>query len=135
MNTVNLIGRWARDNELRFSQSGVAVLKNAIAVNRPFSKTKEVDFFDVTVFGKVAENTTNYTKKGTLVGITGRLQQEKWQTDDGQNRSRVVVIANEVEFLEYANQSPNQQNYQQDTEENFGVDDFHAVDADDDIPF
>lgn len=133
INSVNLIGRWTRDHELRFSNNGVAILKNAIAVKRPFSKEEVTDFFEVTVFGKIAENTAEYTSKGRLVGITGRLQQDRWTTKEGQNRSRVVVIANSVEFLGYADSRKPDEDDGDHTE---SYKDFQSADIDDSsIPF
>lgn len=137
INRVILIGRWAKENELRYSASGVAYLKNSIAVNKPFSKEKEADFFEIAMFNKIAENTTNYTKKGTLVAVEGRLQQEKWTTEDGQNRSKVVVIADNIEFLEWGDkekQSPAKK------DNDFGsvdidMSEFQAMNDDEDIPF
>ena len=129
MNVVALIGRWTRDHELRYSQNGTAVLKNAIAVNRPFSKEKEVDFFDITIFGKIAENTANYTGKGMLVGIEGRLQQNRWEDQQGNKRSRVEVLANAVEFLEFAGDK------KKDEADITEFDGFAALDEDGDVPF
>ena len=130
MNVVALIGRWTKENELRYSQNGTAVLKNGLAVNRPFSKDKEVDFFDITVFGKIAENTANYTKKGMLVGIEGRLQQNRWEDQQGNKRSRVEVIATAVEFLEFAGG-----NKKTDEADVMEIDGFMALDDTDDVPF
>ncbi len=133
INSVNLVGRWVRDHECRHSASGTFILKNAIAIDRPFSRDKETDFFDITAFGKVAENTANYTGKGRLVGITGRLQQERWETDEGYKRSRVVVIANSIEFLDYADSQKSNENSSADTE---SYEDFQSVEIDmDDVPF
>ena len=87
INSVVLIGRWVQDNDLKVTKSGVYILNNTIAVDRQFSKDKEADFFDVTAFGKVAENTANYTGKGRLIGIAGRLQQDKWTSVTGIKKS------------------------------------------------
>lgn len=130
MNILMLTGRWTRDHELRYSQNGTAVLKNSLAVNRPFSKNKETDFFDITIFGKIAENTANYTKKGMLVGIEGRLQQNRWEDQQGNKRSRVEVLANAVEFLEFAGS-----NKKTDEAGIMEIDGFMALDDTDDVPF
>lgn len=130
-----MIGRWVRDCELRFSQSGTAVLKNTIAVSRPFKK-EETDYFDVTIFGKVAENTANYTGKGSLVGIEGRLQQDKWETQEGEKRTKVGIIANSVEFLGVNNSSNNVDRNNNDSGSvDIDMSEFHAMDLDSDIPF
>ena len=130
MNVVALIGRWTKEHELRYSQNGTAVLKNSLAVNRPFSKNKETDFFDITIFGKIAENTANYTKKGMLVGIEGRLQQNRWEDQQGNKRSKVEVIATAVEFLEFADG-----NNKKDETGIMEIDGFMALDDTDDVPF
>lgn len=136
MNLCIVIGRWVRDNELRFSQSGKAVLKNTIAVSRPFKKD-ETDYFDVTIFGKVAENTANYTGKGSLIGIEGRMQQDKWETDAGEKRTKVGIIANSVEFLGTNNNGSNDANRNNNDFGNVDIDlsEFEAMDDSEDVPF
>jgi len=98
MNQVCLIGRLGRDPELRVTQGGMSVAKFSLAVPRR-DEAKSTDWFDVTCFGKTAEAVGQYLKKGAQVGISGRLQQDKWTTQDGQQRSRIVVIAAQVDFL------------------------------------
>ena len=102
MNSVILIGRLARDPELRFTTSGKGVATFSIAVNRAFSKTKEADFFNIVVWGKTAENCANYLAKGRLVGVQGRLQSRSYETQAGEKRYVTEVVADQVEFLEYA---------------------------------
>ncbi len=99
MNTIQLIGRWVREHELRYTQDGKAVLNNTIAVNRRFDKDK-ADFLRVVVFGKQAESTANYTNKGTQVGITGRVQTGSYEGQDGKKIYTTDVIADQVMFLE-----------------------------------
>lgn len=133
INSVVLIGRWVQDNDLKVTKSGVYILNNTIAVDRQFSKDKEADFFDVTAFGKVAENTANYTGKGRLIGIAGRLQQDKWTSDTGIKKTKVVVIANSIEFLDYADSRKSNENNSADTE---SYEDFRSADDSmDEIPF
>lgn len=113
MNTVCLIGRLGKDPELRVTQGGTSVARFSIAVDRRDAE-KTVDWFEITCFGKVAENTGQYMKKGCMVGITGRLQQDKWQDrNSGQNRSKVSIIANQVDFLSRAGeqQAQSQEDY------------------------
>jgi single-strand DNA-binding protein len=109
VNTVCLIGRLGKDPELRVTQGGTSVARFSIAVDRRDAE-KTVDWFEITCFGKVAENTGQYMKKGCMVGITGRLQQDKWQDkQSGQNRSKVIVIATQVDFLSRASESNQQE--------------------------
>ena len=101
-NKVILMGNLTRDPELRYTPNGTAVSTLSLAVNRrprPDTQEKEVDFFDVVVFGKQAENCSEYLRKGSPVLVDGRLQQRRWETDDGQKRSKVEVVAFSVQFL------------------------------------
>ena len=113
MNLVCLIGRLGKDPELRVTQGGISVAKFSIAVDRR-DEAKNTDWFDVTCFGKVAENTGQFMKKGCMVGITGRLQLDKWKDkNSGQNKSKVSIIANQVDFLSRAGeqQAQSQEEY------------------------
>ena len=75
----------------------------SIAVNRRYKVDEqwkeETDFFDIVVFGKQAENCSEYLRKGRPVLVDGRLQQRRWETDEGQKRSKVEVVAMSVQFL------------------------------------
>lgn len=141
MNSVVLIGRLARDPELRFTTSGKAVATFSIAVNRPFSKTKEADFFNVVVWGKSAEHCANYIAKGRLVGIQGRLQSRSYDAPNGEKRYVTEVVADQVEFLEWGNrdgqsQPPSQPGRFNDfSSADIDLNDFEAIDDDEDIPF
>ena len=74
MNKAYLIGNITRDVELSETPNGVAVCRFSIAVNRPYSKDKEADFFNITVWRSLAENCGKYLKKGSKVAICGSLQ-------------------------------------------------------------
>ncbi|AKL93551.1 single-stranded DNA-binding protein 3 [Clostridium aceticum] len=141
MNSVVLIGRLARDPELRFTASGKAVATFSIAVNRPFSKTNEADFFNIVVWGKTAENCANYLAKGRLVGIEGRLQSRSYENQAGEKKYVTEVVANQVEFLEWGNkENKTNNNSSSDRTDEFGsvdidLDDFQAIDEEDGVPF
>ena len=97
MNSVSLIGRLTADPETRYFESGKVVAKFSIAVNR----TKdEADFFEIEAWEKTAEVVSQYCKKGSQVGISGSLVQERWKdkTTDT-NRSKVVVRCSRLELL------------------------------------
>ncbi|MFZ5968266.1 MAG: single-stranded DNA-binding protein [Bacillota bacterium] len=133
MNQVILIGRLARDPELRFTAgSGKAVATFSIAVDRPFSKEKEADFFRVVVWGKQGEHCANYLSKGRLVAIQGRLQNNNYETQSGEKRYSTEVVADQVQFLDWGNKNESR---------GFGgpsdidTDGFQAIEEDDDIPF
>lgn len=102
-NKVILMGNLTRDPELTYTQGGTAVVKFSLAVNQKRKQGDElketVDYFDVVVFGKRAESCGQYLSKGKPVLVEGRLEQQRWETDDGQKRSRVQVSAAHVQFL------------------------------------
>lgn len=102
LNRVILIGRLTRDAELKYTSGGLAISSFAIAVNRR-KKTQdqwvdEANFFDVSVFGKSAETLNQYLIKGKMVAVDGELRQDRWE-QDGQTRSKVVIVANNVQLL------------------------------------
>ena len=97
MNSVNLIGRLTRDPELR-SHGEKTVGKLRIAVQGV--KRDDVDYVDVTLFGRQAEVCAGYLAKGRRVAVTGRLQHSEWQAEDGSRRQRLEVVANQVDFLD-----------------------------------
>jgi single-strand DNA-binding protein len=102
INHVILIGRLTRDAELKYTGGGQAVCKFSIAVNRRKksgdSWEDEANFFDIVVWGKQGESLHPYLVKGKMVGIDGELRQDRWQ-QDGQNRSKVEVISNNLQLL------------------------------------
>lgn len=136
MNNVVMIGRLTRDPELRFTAgSGKAVATFSIAVDRPFSKNKEADFFRVVVWGKSGENCANYLAKGRLVAVQGRLQNNNYETNTGEKRYSTEIIADRVEFLEWGNKRENNDFNPQVPDFNDGADGFQAIEDDDDVPF
>ncbi|MGZ4707479.1 MAG: single-stranded DNA-binding protein [Acidimicrobiales bacterium] len=102
MNTVSVVGNATRDPELRFTPSGQAIATFGIAVNRSWrnKQTNEwdeaVSFFDVTCWAQMAENVAESVTKGTRVLVTGRLEQRSWETNDGEKRSKVEIVADEI---------------------------------------
>jgi len=99
-----LIGNLSKDVELKYTKEGTAYANFSVADNYTYKKKsgekmQETSFFDVTVFGKLAENCAEYLSKGKQVAISGRLKQNTWETSDGSKRSKVVIIATEVKFL------------------------------------
>jgi len=102
LNHVDLIGRLTRDSELKYIDGGTAVCKFSIAVNR---KKKvgdtwedEPSFFDIVLWGRQGESLNQYLIKGKQVGVSGELRQDRWQ-QDGQNRSKVEVVAHNIQLL------------------------------------
>ncbi len=102
-NRVILMGNLTRDPELRYTGNGTAVCTLGLAVNRRVKKgdrwEEEASFFDVVVFGKIAENSAEYLAKGRPVLVEGELTQRRWEGQDGQKRSKVEIVASTVQFL------------------------------------
>lgn len=106
MNVAILIGRLTKNPELRYiPSSGKAVATFSIAVDRTFTTKdgkKQTDFFNIVVWGKIAENCANYLAKGRLVGIKGQIQNRTYDDMDGVKRYVTEIIADQVQFLERA---------------------------------
>ncbi len=103
-NKVLLIGNLTRDPELRYTSGGTAVASFGLAVNRKFKQGEEwkdeVCFVDITVWAKQGENCAEYLNKGSLAFIEGRLNYQTWEDkQSGQQRSKLEVVANNVQFL------------------------------------
>ncbi|MDR2964903.1 MAG: single-stranded DNA-binding protein [Treponema sp.] len=102
LNHVTLIGRLTRDAELKYTANGQAVCKFSIAVNRRKKNgdqwEDEANFFDIVVWGRQGESLQSYLVKGKMIGVDGELKQDRWQ-QDGQNRSKVEIIANYIQLL------------------------------------
>ena len=103
MSKVVLFGRLTRDPELRYTTGGTAVATLSMAVNRRIKRgdnwEDEVSYFDVVTFGRRAETCSEYLKKGREVLVDGDLVQRRWETSDGQKRSKVEINANNVHFV------------------------------------
>ncbi len=103
LNRVILIGRLAREPELRYTPGGTAVTRLVLAVDRPFVNRqgeREADFIDVVVWQKQAETCANYLGKGRLVAVEGRLQVRSYDDSQGIRRRVVEVVAENVRFLD-----------------------------------
>ncbi len=102
-NKVILIGNLTRDPELRYTPQGTSVCNFGLAVNRKYKQgdemKEEVTFINIVVFGKQADTCGQYLNKGSSALIEGRLQERRWETEDGQKRSKHEVVAQSVRFL------------------------------------
>jgi len=102
-NKVILIGNLTKNPELRYTPNGTPVTSFGLAVNRRYRQAddlkEEVCYIDIVVFGKQAEHCGQYLSKGNGVIVDGRLQQRRWETEDGQKRSKHEVVAQTVTFL------------------------------------
>lgn len=99
MNQTQLIGRLTKNPELKHSPSGVPVVRFTLAVNREM-KRDEADFINCIAFNKVAESLANYQKKGSRIGVVGRIQTGSYENQQGQRIFTTDVIANSIEFLD-----------------------------------
>lgn len=136
MNNVVLVGRLTKDPELRYiPNSGTPVATFTMAIDRDYKKkdgTKETDFIPIEVIGKAAEFCANYITKGRLVAIQGNLRVDRYQTQDGENRTFTKVSGRSVQTLDYP--KDNQQGTNNITNPGLDPNGFQAID-DDDIPF
>lgn len=103
INTVTIAGRTTKDPEIKVTPSGTAVLSFSLAVNDTKKNAQgeweeTADFFDCVLFGKRAESLVQYIPKGSKLTINGRLHQDRWQAQDGTNRSRVSIIVQDIEL-------------------------------------
>lgn len=103
INKVSIIGRLTRDAEQSYTTSGHSLLRFSIAVNQRRKQgdswIDEAHFFDATVWGRQGESIVGYMTKGRQVAIDGRLRLDRWETQDGQRRSKVTIDANYVQLL------------------------------------
>lgn len=104
MNSANLIGNLTRDPELKYSQSGMALMSCNIAVRRQFKDKQsgdyESDFINIKAFGKTAELFSNSFRKGSKVGVTGAIQTGRYENNQGQTVYTTDIIVNSMTFVE-----------------------------------
>ena len=105
INSINVIGRITRDldeQSFAYLSTGKAKANISIAVNRSVKKGEEwideVSYFDVTIWGKTAENLKPYLQKGKQIAVSGYLKQDRWKDKEGNNRSKVYIVAETVEL-------------------------------------
>ena len=102
LNSILIEGNLVRDPELSYTTKGTALCKFTVASNRFYKQDqemqKEVSFFDVTTWTRLAEVCGEYLKKGRGVRVVGRLKQDRWNDADGKGRSKVFIVAEHVEF-------------------------------------
>jgi single-strand DNA-binding protein len=141
INRVILVGRLTRDPELRHLPSGAPVLEMGVAVNgrQQDDSGNWVDkpnFFDVKVYGNQAEVLAQHLAKGRRIGIDGRLDWRSWEAQDGTKRSKVDVVAQNVQFLDSRGDQEGGGQFVPATAGAAAAgDDFPASPTDDDIPF
>jgi len=138
INNVTLVGRLTKDPDLRYTSSGKAVASFTLAVNRRFTNQagqREADYIQCVIWGKSAETLANYAKKGSLIGIVGRLQSRSYENKEQQRVYVTEVVVETFQFLESKTANEQRQNNQQNdnSDPNF---EGAAIDiSDDDLPF
>ncbi|MFC0903663.1 single-stranded DNA-binding protein [Clostridium sp. MT-14] len=131
MNKTQLIGRLTRDPELKYAPgSGTAIATFSLAVNRTFKKEgqPDADFLNIVSFGKQGENVSKYLHKGSLVGVSGRIQTGSYEAKDGSKRYTTEIISDEVQFLDSKGSDDNQSPSKPPSDDEIPIDDG-------DIPF
>jgi single-strand DNA-binding protein len=101
-NTVTITGNATREPEVRFTAGGSQVASFGVAVNRRWQNRQtneweeQVSFFDISCWNQLAANVAESVGRGTRVTVTGRLDQRSWETQNGEKRSKVEIVADEV---------------------------------------
>ena len=102
LNSALVEGNLAREPELRYTPEGTPTCTLVVASSRTYKvageRTEEVSFIETTTWGKLATVCAEYLTKGRGVRVVGRLKQERWENPDGNSRSKVVIVAEQVEF-------------------------------------
>ncbi|QKE60392.1 single-stranded DNA-binding protein [Streptococcus phage smHBZ8] len=130
INNVVLVGRTTKEIELKYTSNDLAYANFTLAVNRNFKNQngdREADFINIVIWRQQAENLANWAKKGTLLGITGRIQTRNYENQQGQRVYVTEVVANNFQILESRKAQENTQKPAQQEE-------FSSVD-DIDLPF
>ena len=101
LNSITLVGHAGRDPEVRFFESGTVVAHFTLAVNKPSNKRdEEPDWFNVEIWGKQAQVAADYVRKGSLIGVVGRMTSEQWtDRNTGEVRSKPLVKAERLALL------------------------------------
>lgn len=122
INRTVLVGRLTNDPELKYTGNGVAVATFTVAVNRQFTNSqgeREADFIRCVIWNKTAENFCNFTRKGSLVGIDGRIQTRSYENQQGTRIYVTEVVAENFSLLESKNSNQNEQ-FEQNRPQNNG---------------
>ena len=135
INNVTLIGRLTRDAELRYTPSNIATAQFNIACNRNFKNANgeyDADFINRVMWREQAERFCNWTKKGMLVGITGRIQTRSYEGNDGKRVYVTEVVAESFQVLEKRDNTANQNSMTEQMPPNYA----NPMDIDEsDLPF
>ena len=136
MNQVCIIGNVCNELELKETSSGIPFCGVSVAVNRPYLEDGErkVDFFNITVWRKQAENCAKYLRKGSKISIVGSLQTRSFEDKDGQKRTKTEIIPKEIEFLSVPQNDGSQDETKPSKPKQQSISGFGEVDEED-LPF
>ena len=141
LNVVAIMGRMAADAQLRTTQSGKNVASFRVAVDRgrkDANGQNQTDWLDVVAWDKAADFVSRYFSKGSMIAVTGRLQSRNYQDKNGNNRTAIEIVANQVSFCGEKKQDTKSFQPANENVLNFaqgGNDDFAPVEDADDLPF
>src|SRR5690625_2052559 len=110
LNRVVLVGRLTRDPDLRYTANGTAVANFTVAADRPFTNQqgeRETDFVNCVTWRRHAENLANYMKKGSMIGVDGRVQTRRYENQEGKTVYVTEILAENIQFLESKGSSQN----------------------------
>ena len=143
MNKVILMGRLTRDPEVRYTQTNNTLVASfSLAVNRRFARQgeeRQADFINIVAWNKTGEFCSKYFKKGQMIAIRGSIQTRRYQDKDGNNRTAFEVVADDVQFADFARREGDAASVAPATSasySNAGAGDFTSIDeVDEDLPF
>ena len=136
MNSVQLVGRLTKDPEIKYTNAGLSIARFSVAVDRRFKSEGQptADFPNCVAFGKTAEFIEKYFRKGSRIGLIGRIQTGSYQKEDGTKVYTTDVVAENVEFVESKQNS--QENTQEPPKESVGDGFMNIPDGiDEELPF
>jgi len=101
-NTITVVGRLTKDAQMKYTNSGTAIAEMSLAfsVYNYGKREDEASFVDVALFGKQADAVAKYLTKGQQVAVSGILRQDRWKNQEGENRSKHVIVANNLQLLQ-----------------------------------
>lgn len=156
LNIIAIVGRLVADPELRTTPAGYSVCSFRIACDRSYAQQgyeRQADFIDIVAWRQQADFVSRYFQKGSMIAIDGRLQTRNYQDKNGNSRTAVEVVANNISFAgakrqdaqrapsyeqqttSYVQQAKAAQNVPQSTYTQGSMDDFAVINDDDDLPF
>lgn len=137
LNTAILMGRLTADPELKTTQSGLSVVSFCVAVDRRYQKDgeKQADFLNVVAWRQTAEFICKHFRKGQMIAVQGSIQTRNYEDKNGNKRTAVEIVADNVSFCGSKSESENTTQNAQRPSVNTPADDFTPLDDDDDFPF